>query len=93
MADGGQPLRVLCLEDSPADAELVSETLTRAGYQIDVDLAPDGPAFEALLAAPAYDIILADFALPGFDAHEALKLARAACPATPFICVSGTIGV
>ena len=92
MADGGQPLRVLCLEDSPADAELVSETLTRAGYQIDVDLAPDGPAFEALLAAPAYDIILADFALPGFDAHEALKLARAACPATPFICVSGTIG-
>ena len=35
MADGGQPLRVLCLEDSPVDAELVSETLIRAGYELD----------------------------------------------------------
>ncbi|HEY5388426.1 MAG TPA: HD domain-containing phosphohydrolase, partial [Thermoleophilia bacterium] len=39
-----------------------------------------------------YDIILADFALPGFDAHGALELAKVAYPGTPFICVSGTIG-
>ena len=92
MADGGQPLRVLCLEDSPSDAELVSETLTRAGYELDLDLAEDRAAFERLLGDGDYDIILADFTLPGFDAHEALELAKAACPTTPFICVSGTIG-
>src|SRR5450759_1898569 len=92
MVDGGRPLRVLCLEDSPPDAERMHETLTRAGYQVDVALAPDRRRFEELLAGESYNIILADFALPGFDAHAALELAKAACPTTPFICVSGVIG-
>ncbi len=92
MADGLLPLRVLCLEDSPLDAELVTATLTRAGYQVDVSLAPDRRRFEELLAGEPYDVVLADFALPGFDAHAALELAQAASPATPFICVSGMIG-
>ena len=90
--DEGRPLRVLCLEDSAPDAELVSETLMRAGYQLDLDWVEDRAAFERLLAGAPYDIILADFALPGFNAHAALALARAAHPGTPFICVSGTIG-
>ena len=93
MADGGpQPLRVLCLEDSPPDVELASEALTRAGYELDLDWAADRAAFEELLAGAPYDVILADYALPGFDAHGALELAKATCPSTPFICVSGTIG-
>src|SRR5450756_2334575 len=92
MADGGRPLRVLCLEDSPSDAELMSEALTRGGYELDLDLAEDRAAFERLLVGEPYDIILADFALPGFDAHGALELAKVACPGTPFVCVSGTIG-
>jgi PAS domain S-box-containing protein/putative nucleotidyltransferase with HDIG domain len=89
---GGRSLRVLCLEDSPADAELVSATLTRARYVLELSLAGDRAAFEGLLASGPYDVILADFALPAFDAHGALELAKAACPDTPFICVSGTIG-
>jgi putative nucleotidyltransferase with HDIG domain/PAS domain S-box-containing protein len=92
VADGGRPLRVLCLEDSPLDADLVSEALTRAGYELDLDLAEDRASFERLLAGEPYNIILADFNLPGFDAHGALELANAARPGTPFICVSGTIG-
>ena len=92
MADSDRHLHVLCLEDSPDDAELVVRTLTRAGYQIDVALAPDRQRFEELIVKRPYDLILADFALPGFNAHEALAIARAACPGTPFICVSGTIG-
>jgi putative nucleotidyltransferase with HDIG domain/PAS domain S-box-containing protein len=92
MTDGAQRLRVLCLEDSPADADLVSETLSRAGYELDLDLAENRAAFERLLVGEAYDVILADFSLPGFDAHGALELANAACPGVPFICVSGTIG-
>jgi len=91
-SDGDRPLRVLCLDDSPPDAELVSMTLSRAGYALDLDWAADRAAFEALLAGEPYDVILADYALPGFDAHGALALARAASPGTPFICVSGTIG-
>jgi PAS domain S-box-containing protein/putative nucleotidyltransferase with HDIG domain len=92
VTDPRRPLRVLCLEDSPLDAELVCETLVGAGYQVDVSLAPDRRRFEELLAGGPYDVILADFALPGFDAHAALPLAKTAFPATPFICVSGTVG-
>ncbi len=91
-AENPVPLRVLCLEDAPTDAELARRTLEGAGLEIDMTLAQDRAAFEALLAAPAYDVILADFALPGFDAHAALAMARAAQPETPFVCVSGVIG-
>jgi len=38
-----------------------------------------------------YDIILADYTLPGFDVHVALKLALELQPEVPFICASGTI--
>ena len=92
MTGDGRHLRVLCLEDSPHDAELVTRTLTRAGYQVDVAVATDKRSFEELLTQRPFDVILADFALPGFNAHGALALAGAACPDTPFICVSGTIG-
>lgn len=85
-------LRVLILEDSPADATLMARTLTTAGFELDVDLATGRGRFAELLAGDPHDIILADFSLPGFDAHAALELAQSACPTTPFVCVSGTIG-
>jgi hypothetical protein len=47
MADGGQPLRVLCLEDSPSDAELVSEAV---GYEYSITARPNGVL--AALARP-----------------------------------------
>jgi putative nucleotidyltransferase with HDIG domain/PAS domain S-box-containing protein len=70
----------------------VSQALAHAGYDLDLALAQDRRRFEELLGGGPYDVILADFALPSFDAHEALELAKAAHPDTPFICVSGTIG-
>jgi len=89
---GAGALRVLCMEDSPVDAELVREVLAGAVLQLEWDMASDRRSFEELLAGGPYDVILADYALPGFDAHGALHLARVACPTTPFICVSGKIG-
>ena len=85
-------MRVLYIEDSPPDAELVREILAQSGFALEMDVATDRAAYEALLAGSAYDIILADFALPTFDAYAALELAKAARPETPFVCVSGTIG-
>jgi CheY-like chemotaxis protein len=92
MTGGDRQLRVLCLEDSPTDAELVARTLTQAGYRIDLALAPDEPRFKELLSAGHYDVILSDFSLPSFNAHRALELATTVSPSTPFICVSGLIG-
>jgi PAS domain S-box-containing protein len=39
-----------------------------------------------------YDIIFADFTLPGFNGEAALIIAKELCPTIPFICISGTIG-
>ena len=85
-------LRILCLEDSPLDAELTGEALRSAGHEVDMDVVDDPAGFERLLGEGDYDVILADFALPSFDANRALALARSMKPDTPFICVSGTIG-
>jgi signal transduction histidine kinase len=38
------------------------------------------------------DLILSDYALPGFDGYSALNIAKQKCPNTPFIFVTGTMG-
>ena len=85
-------LRVLILEDSTRDAQLVARAMNTNGRGIEVDLALERGRFEELISSSAYDVILADFSMPGFDALAALAMAQAASPFTPFICVSGTIG-
>ena len=39
-----------------------------------------------------FDLILADYSIPGFDGMTALTLARQDCPDVPFLFVSATIG-
>jgi PAS domain S-box-containing protein len=86
------PLKVLCLEDSPRDVEIMRELLVDAGYDLNMECTAVEKEFADLLRSRAYDIILADFKLPGFDAFAALRWARDICPNVPFICVSGSIG-
>src|SRR5206468_1095196 len=38
------------------------------------------------------DLILSDYALPGFDGYAALDIAKRKAPNTPFIFVTGTLG-
>ena len=85
-------LKILCLEDSPADAEIISELIKDSGYLMKIDLAENEREFESFLRNGKYDIIISDFRLPGFDAFGALKLCNEICPGVPFICVSGSIG-
>jgi two-component system, sensor histidine kinase and response regulator len=86
------PLRILCLEDVPQDAELIQEMLTDEGFDIAMDVASDRVEYAESLKGCDHDIILADYTLPDFDAPAALEMALDQCPDTPFICVSGTIG-
>jgi PAS domain S-box-containing protein len=85
-------LKVLILEDSLMDMELVSELLSDAGYILDLIHVEDEPGFISALKKCNYDIILSDFKLPGFDAFGALEISKKICPEIPFICVSGSIG-
>jgi PAS domain S-box-containing protein len=84
-------IRVLHLEDSALDADLICEILSAAGMSCDIDRVWTREAFEAALRKRSYDLILADHALPTFDGESALTIARALVE-TPFIFVSGTLG-
>ena len=89
---GGRPLRVLCLDDSPPDVELVAATLTRAGYQLELDCGGRPHRLRSAARRRAPRRHPRRLRAPRLRRHEALELAKVACPGTPFICVSGTIG-
>ena len=86
------PVRLLFVEDSPLDAELIVMALRRGGVNVVVDQVAHADAFQAALVRGGFDLILSDYQLPGFDGLEALALARVHAPETPFIFVSGVLG-
>ena len=88
----GTILNVLFLEDSLADFEIISEHLATAGFNLNVNHVKNENEFSSALDNCDFDIILADFRLPGFDAFGALKIHTEKCAEIPFICVSGSIG-
>ncbi len=85
-------LNVLSLEDSDLDFEIISLQLINAGYDLNISHVDNRNDFLTAIQKNTYDIILADFNLPQFDAFEALKMCNEICPDIPFICVSGSIG-
>jgi PAS domain S-box-containing protein len=84
------PLRLLILEDRPADAELMLYELRRAGLAVDGQRVETEADFVAALN-PDLDLILADYSLPQFNALRALQLLHQRGLDTPFIIVTGSI--
>lgn len=87
-----QPLKILHLEDSDADAALVQAQLEADGIHCDIHRVETKTAFESALLAESFDLILSDYSLPSFNGLAAFHLAHDLRPAIPFIFVSGTIG-
>ncbi len=85
-------LRILHLEDDPDYPGLLEELLRQDGLEVSLHQTATGEEFETALAANGFDLILADYRLPGYGGEEALAAACKACPDIPFIIVSGTIG-
>lgn len=85
-------LRILHVEDSAADAELIREALAAEEWECDFESVQTMDDFAAALEREHFDIILSDYSLPSFDGFTALALARERIPGTPFILVSGTVG-
>ena len=84
-------LRILMLEDSALDAELITAQLQRAGMDFEIERLWTRDGFIEAIDSDRFDIILADHVLPGFDGDAALDLARERAPHVPFIFVSGTL--
>ncbi len=88
----GKPLRVLVVEDSPDDAELMLRELHRAGYDVTAQRVQTPGAMRAALAGGPWDVILSDHSLPQFSAPAALRVLKESDLDIPFILVSGSIG-
>jgi signal transduction histidine kinase/CheY-like chemotaxis protein len=82
-------LRVLLLEDSIPDAELIQDLLEADHFVCEVTRVQTRAEFLTALEGAGFDLILADYKLPSFDGLSALKLAQSARPDLPFIFVSG----
>jgi PAS domain S-box-containing protein len=85
-------IRILILEDDASDAELMQRELRKAGVISTVKWAQNEQTFLRTLCEFVPDLILADYALPGFDGLTALRMARQRFPDIPGIIVSGAIG-
>jgi CheY-like chemotaxis protein len=69
-------LRVLLIEDNEADADLIVRTMLQAGMNPHVDVAATRRQFTELLAAREFDIVLAEYQLPGWTGMNALQELR-----------------
>ena len=84
-----KPLRVLLVEDSERDAALLKLFLRRGGYDAQVHRVDTRPELDAQLQAGAWDIVVSDFNLPGFDAFAAVQAVKESGRDVPIVLLSG----
>jgi diguanylate cyclase (GGDEF)-like protein len=85
-------LRLLLVEDSAEDAVLVVDALEQGGFDVVFERTASADGLIDALERQSWDVVVADFTMPGFGGTAALHLVREHRPDLPFIFVSGTIG-
>ena len=86
------PLRVLLIEDSENDAELLLRELRRGGYAPEIERVETPEGLDDALARQSWNLIISDYAMPRFNGLQALKITQEKGFDIPFIIVSGSIG-
>jgi len=84
-----ETLRILHLEDDEADAELIRRALNSTDWRCEILLATTKEDFQVAMEGTAFDAVISDSAVPGFDGVAALRLVREQDHGLPFIFVSG----
>jgi two-component system sensor histidine kinase/response regulator len=87
-----EPIRILHLEDSMEDGELLQHILKKGNILFDIKQVVTKSDFLSGLTDFHPHIILADYMLPLFNGLEALALTREKNKYIPFIFVTGTMG-
>jgi len=86
------PVRILHLEDSRVDHALVRYALQRSQMACELTLVDTMDDLRVQLEIASFDILLADYHLPGFTGLDAWALAQELRPELPFVVLSGAIG-
>lgn len=87
-----RPLRVLIVEDSKDDAELMLHELRHGGYEPVHRRVETEKDLREAVSGEAWDLVLADYTLPQFSGGTAQAMLRRSGLDIPFIIVSGSIG-
>lgn len=85
-------VRLLVVEDSPLDYEMLLATLALQGVAARGERVEDAAGLAHALAREPWDLVISDHQLPGFSSHEALVQVRAMPTPPPFLIVSGVLG-
>lgn len=85
-------LRILLVEDTPDDAELIALALRRAGLAFCLVRVENEPQLRSQLRQEMPHIALCDYHLPGFNCHRVLDIVRALPVPPPVVVVSRRIG-
>src|SRR5579864_779040 len=86
------PLHALLIENSMADAELNLHELGHAGFLCKPQIIATRAEFLDHLGRFPFDIVIADYRLPGWTGMDAFSAMRQAGFDVPFILVTGTLG-
>lgn len=86
------PLRVLIVEDSDSDAELLLFELERGGFEVSHRRAASEAEVHQALDEGEWDLIISDYSMPGFDGMRCLQIYQERKLDAPFILMSGTVG-
>src|SRR6202521_2657404 len=86
------PLRVLILEPSPHDVEVILFELKEAGVLVEQRVAENAEQFRRAIREQTFDAVLADHRLPNWTGLDALKVLRATGNEIPFLLATGTLG-
>jgi signal transduction histidine kinase len=87
-----RPIRILHLEDSLIDHELVRRALQRSGLDFTMQRVETLDEFGETIQSQVFDAIVADYRLRGFTAIDAWESLKAHANFPPFILLSGAIG-
>lgn len=85
-----RPLRILLVEDSDLDVELIRVKL-RSEFEFIDEVVFDKDDYSKAIVAFNPDIILSDYSMPQFNGLEALEIMKRANLQRPFIIVTGAI--
>lgn len=85
-------LRVLIIEDSSDDAEILVWELKKAGFAVEWVRVETSTELEAALNGQMWDVALSDYVMPRFSGLEALKQIQCKGLDIPFIMISGKMG-
>lgn len=84
-------LKILFVEDMPADAEMAQRELDRNGILFDALCVDNQEALQATLAALNPDIVISDYSMPLFNGMEAMAVTKSYDPFMPFIILTGSM--